>query len=155
MIKNTILVSALLSAMLVPYLPNKTRAQATPPASRVLILYDSANTQYAKLGQIYAIMLRNLLGHFYMSADLVPVESYVAGQIDAHQATFYIGALYDDPLPAAFLSDAATTQKTLVWFKYNLWQLAWDPAYSFAGTRGFSFLGLRGLNSAPSSSNPT
>jgi uncharacterized protein YdaL len=38
--------------------------------------------------------------------------------------------VYDHPLPAAFLADAAVTSKTLVWFKYNLWQLAWDPAYN-------------------------
>jgi len=153
--KKLILVCALVAGMLIPYLPGTTKAQAPPPAGQVLILYDSTNTQYAKLGQIYAIMLRNLLGHFYLSADIVPVESYVAGQIDAHQATFYMGALYDNPLPATFLSDAANTTKTVVWFKYNLWKLVWDPTYAFTTTHGFNFVSLRGLNSAPSSSNPS
>ncbi|WP_244136694.1 DUF2334 domain-containing protein [Burkholderia vietnamiensis] len=37
---------------------------------------------------------------------------------------------------------------------YNLWQLAWNTAYTFNQTFGFSFQGLAGLNATPSSSNP-
>lgn len=152
--KKAILVSILVAAMLGAYLPGKISAQAPAPAGPVLILYDSTNSQYGKLGLIYATMLSNLLGHFAQRADLVPVESYTAGQVDAHQTTFYVGALYDNPLPAAFLTDVSKTLKTVVWFKYNLWKLMWDPAYTFGATHGFNFIGLRGLNGTPSSSNP-
>jgi uncharacterized protein YdaL len=137
----------LLAAFVAP-----ANAQTAP---RALVLYDApAGSEWQKLGMAYAIMLRNLLGHFDAQVDLVPVEQYAAGQMAGYDASFYLGAAYDNQVPAAFLADAATTDKTLVWFKYNIWQLAWDPARNFTATRGIGFSGLRGLNAAPSASNP-
>lgn len=122
---------------------------------KVMVLYDApAGTEWDKLGMAYAIMLRNLLGHFNATVDLQPVGGYTAGKVNNYDATFYLGAAYDHPLPAAFLADAATTSKTLVWFRYNIWQLAWNSAYNFQANRGFGFWGLRGLNAAPSATNP-
>ena len=130
-------------------------AQAQTVVPRTLVLYDAPpGTEFEKLGMGYAIMLRNLLGHFDAQVDLVPVHTYTAGKINAYDATFYLGAYYDNTLPAVFLTDAATTQKTLVWFKYNLWSLAWDASYNFQATRGFGFNGLRGLNAVPNAGNP-
>ena len=134
-----------------------TAAQAQSPATQVhtLILYDNpANDPYSKLGLMYSIMLRNLLGHFNATIDLVPVQNYTAGQVGSHDVTFYVGDYYNNPLPSTFLSDVMSTTKTVVWFKYNLWQLAWNSAYPFTQTFGFSFLGLAGMNAQPSSSNP-
>jgi uncharacterized protein YdaL len=120
------------------------------------VLYDApSGGEYEKLGLSYAIMLRNLLGHFDAQVDLLPVHQYTQGQVDAHQATFYLGAAYDTRLPAAFLADAAATSKTLVWFKYNLWQLADNAAYRFAETRGLSFSDLRGMNAVPTAAAPS
>ncbi|MBC5785132.1 DUF2334 domain-containing protein [Ramlibacter sp. USB13] len=100
-------------------------------------------------------MLGNLLGHFDAKVDLVPVHRYAAGQMAAHDATFYLGAAYDTQLPTAFLADAAATTKTLVWFKYNLWRLADDPAYQFTATRGIAFDDLRGMNAQPTAAAPS
>lgn len=123
---------------------------------RTLILYDAPpNTAYTKLGMGYAIMLRNLLGHFDSKVDMVPVQNYTAGQLSGYDATFYLGAYYDNPVPAAFMTDAASSSKTIVWFKYNLWQFAWDPTYGFQSRYGFNLTALRGLNAAPTSSNTT
>jgi uncharacterized protein YdaL len=132
-------------------------AQAqTPPPPKVLVLYDTpTGTTYDKIGFAYSIMLRNLLGHFDAQVTLAPVAGYTAGTVNAYDATFYLGSAYDFQLPAAFLGDAASTAKTLVWFRYNIWQLAWNPAYNFTATRGVSFSGLRGMNAAPSAANPT
>ena len=128
---------------------------AAQTAPKTLIVYDGPpGTDQAKLGLAYGIMLKNLMGHFDGNAELLPVQDYVAGKLNAYDATFYMGAYYDNPLPAAFLNDVMTTQKTVVWFKYNLWQLAWNPAYGFAAKFGFSFSGLRGLNAAPTAANP-
>jgi uncharacterized protein YdaL len=128
---------------------------APPGGPRTLVLYDApAGSEYEKLGLSYAIMLRNLLGHFDAQVELLPVQQYTAGRMESHQATFYLGAAYNTALPPALLADAAVTTKTLVWFKYNLWQLAGDPAYNFAQTRGFSFTDLRGMNAAPSADKP-
>ena len=127
-------------------------AQSGP---RALILYDAPPGQtFTKLGFAYAIMLRNLLGHFDSQVDMVPVQNYTAGQVNNYAATFYLGSYYDNQVPAAFMSDVTTTTKTVVWFKYNLWQIAWNPAYDFQNRFGFGFSGLRGLNALPSAANP-
>ena len=122
---------------------------------KTLVLYDAPpGTEFEKLGMSYAIMLRNLLGHFDAQVDLVPVQKYTAGKLAGYDATFYLGAYYNNLPPAAFLADAAATQKPLVWFKYNLWHMAWDPAYNFTATHGMSLTGLRGMNAVPSAANP-
>ena len=127
-------------------------AQSGP---RTLVLYDAPPaTAFTKLGMGYAIMLRNLLGHFDSQVDLVPVQNYQAGQLNGYDATFYLGAYYDNPVPAAFMTDAVNTTKTVVWFKYNLWQIAWDPAYAFQARYGFTLSALRGLNASPTAANP-
>jgi uncharacterized protein YdaL len=131
-------------------------AQAqTPPPPKTLVIYDApAGTEFEKLGMAYAIMLRNLLGHFDAQVDLLPVQQYTAGKMATYDATFYLGSYYDNQPPRAFLTDAASTQKTLVWFKYNLWNLAWDSTLNFTGTQGMSFSGLRGMNAAPTAADP-
>lgn len=136
------------------FIPNLATAQ-TSASPKVLVLYDAASgTAYDKLGSAYAIMMRNLLGHFDAQVEMLPVQQYSAGKLAGYSATFYLGAIYDHQLPAVFLSDAAASTKPLVWFKYNLWQLAWNTSFNFTATRGLSFQGLRGLNAAASSSNP-
>ncbi len=127
-------------------------AQTVP---KTLIVYDAPpGTEFSKLTMAYGIMLKNLLAHFDATVDLLPVESYTAGKVEGYNATFYLGGYYNNALPPAFLADVYATQKTVVWFKYNLWELAWDPAYAFASKYGFNFSGLRGMNAAPSASNP-
>ena len=128
---------------------------AAQTGPKTLIVYDGpANTEFSKLGMAYGIMLKNLIGHFDSNAELLPVQNYVAGKMQAYDATFYLGGYFDNPLPAAFLSDVSTTQKTVVWFKYNLWQLAWNPAYGFPAKFGFDFASLRGMNAVPTTANP-
>ena len=132
-----------------------TTTTTTTTGPNVLVLYDApVGTEYDKLGMAYAIMLRNLLGHFDANVTLAPVQKYSTGAVNAYDATFYLGGIYDHALPATFLSDAATTTKTLVWMKYNIWQLAWNTTYNFTANRGVAFHGLRGLNAWPSSTNP-
>ena len=129
-------------------------AQAATPL-KTLILYDApAATEFEKLGFGYAIMLKNLISHFNSDAELMPVDKYVAGKINGYDATFYLGAYYNNPVPATLIADMAVTQKTVVWFKYNLWQFAWDPQYNFAQKFGFSFSSLRGMNTLPTAGNP-
>ncbi|HMN22155.1 MAG TPA: DUF2334 domain-containing protein [Ottowia sp.] len=135
-----------------PAAANPASVQAAP---RTLVLYDAPQGQtFSKLGMAYAIMLRNLLGHFDSSVDMVPVQDYVAGQVNNYDATFYLGSYYDNPVPASFMADVTTTDKTVVWFKYNLWQMAWDANYDFQNRFGFGFNGLRGLNALPTAADP-
>lgn len=130
------------------------RAEAQEPP-RALILYDYQPAQtYGKLGHIYAIMLRNLLGHFTTTVEMKPINDYVAGEVNANDATFYIGSYYDNPIPVTFLADVKQTQKTVVWFKNNIWQIAWDGSPDFTTRYGIAFDGLVGMNAAPSAANP-
>ena len=127
-------------------------AVVAPP--KVLILYDSAAGDSAeKLGFAYAIMLRNLIGHFDGDVDMAPVGTYTRGKLEGYKATFYLGTHYDLPVPPALLADMSATRKTVVWFKYNIWQLATDPVYTFPARTGLTFSTLRGLNSVPTSGN--
>ena len=110
-----------------------------------LILYDSSSP-YGWLGELHALQIANLLGHFPVESTIEPVESYLAGEVEDHAVTFYIGDVYDNPLPGAFLSDVMTTERTICWFKYNLWQIAWDEDYywdpDFTFRYGFQFVGM-------------
>lgn len=146
-----VVLGAIVSAMLW----TRPAAAQAPAPLKTLIVYDAPpSSPYQKLGLAYAIMLRNLLGHFDCTVDLVPVQNYSARKLEAYQVTFYLGSEYDNSLPTVFLNDVAATAKTVVWFKNNIWKLAWDPAYNFNVRYGFSFNGLRGMNAAPSSGNP-
>jgi uncharacterized protein YdaL len=127
-------------------------AQTVP---KTLIIYDAPpNTEFSKLSLAYGIMLKNLMAHFDATVQLQDVESYTTGQVEAYDAVFYLGGYYNNTLPPAFVADIYNTQKTVVWFKYNLWQLAWDPAYNFATKFGFNFASLRGMNAIPTAANP-
>lgn len=130
-------------------------AQAQTTEQRVLIVYDApTGTPYAKLGSAYAIMLQNLLGHFDTTVEAIPAQSYTAGKLNNYHTTFYLGAVYDSPLPASLLADISTTSQNVVWFRYNVWALAWDAQYNFNSRTGLSFSGLRSMNAAPTPASP-
>jgi uncharacterized protein YdaL len=99
------------------------RGASKPPLSEtVLILYDSSGP-YGWIGEVHGRLLSNLLGHFPFFYEIVPVESYRAGDLGHYRACFYIGSVFNNPLPGAFLQDALDSTKPFCWFKYNLWQL--------------------------------
>ena len=113
------------------YKPNKPGNQGRlSPADTVLVLYDSTGP-YAWLGQLYSQQIENLLSHFSVTVKRIPVEQYQSGQMNAATATFYLGVLYDNPLPTSFTTDAMTTDKPLCWMGYNLWKIAWNKDYSW------------------------
>ena len=127
------------------------RAQQGPS---VLVLYDAPAGSFAKLGRAYAIMLANLLGRWDSKVVLQPVETYQAGTVNGYRATFYLGSHYDNPLPSALLNDVATTSSTVVWFRYNLWQLARVAGFDSSSKFGFRFVANRGLAGDPAAATP-
>jgi len=102
-----------------------------------LILYDTSG-EWGWIGDIHARMLANLLGHFSVPFKAQPIEHYKKGLMGRFSVTFYIGSTYDNPLPDAFVQDVMTTDSTICWFKYNIWQLAWTQS-SFSSKFGFTF----------------
>jgi uncharacterized protein YdaL len=122
-------------------------------AKSALILYDAPPDE-PKLGITYALMLKALLGHFDLRADIRPVGDYRTGELSSYSTLFYLGSYYNNPLPDDFLRDVAKSNQRVVWFKYNLWQLSSPSELQFESKNGLSFVDLHGLDSEPSSENP-
>lgn len=127
---------------------------AAIPTSALIVYDDPEGVGGRKLGRVYAIMLRNLLGHFSLTVDMLPSDDYESGRIESYGAVFYLGSSYDAPLPSDFLRDVTTTTKQVVWFRYNIWQLAWNADYGFTTKTGLEFVALRGLNATPTPDTP-
>lgn len=121
--------------------------QAQTPAKNALVLYDNEGA-FGWMGEIYSLHLENLLGHFEIPVTRKPFADYQAGDIEAHDATFYVGAVYKDTaLPAAFRQELDATNKTFVWIGQNLWRYAlnmgsWAPRPAFENKYGLQFLEL-------------
>lgn len=102
-----------------------TTADAAPQAAAAnpttLVLYDSTS-EYAWLGDAYSMQAANLAGHFG-TVTRKKVGQYAKGDVNKYTATIYIGAIYDEPLPKAFLTDVATTTRPVIWVFNNIWQL--------------------------------
>lgn len=109
----------------------------TVASTNVLILYDAPGL-WNWIGYMDGVFLANLLGHFDRDYTLLPVEQYSRGLLEQFDTTFYFGTVYNNPLPAAFMNDVSTTKKTVVWFKYNLWQLGLAHP-DFSNHYGFIF----------------
>ncbi|MFI1795900.1 DUF2334 domain-containing protein [Streptomyces sp. NPDC020379] len=125
---------------------------AATTATSALVLYDNTGP-YGQLGELYAMALSNLAGHFG-TVTAKPVASYTAGMTEQYTATFYIGSTYyggtvPDAVPAAFYRDALTTGHPVTWIGDNIWNMAnsvgvpqfeqhygWDPTNSYFAPNG-------------------
>lgn len=116
----------------------------TITSGHVLVLYDGSGP-YGWIGEMHAQQLTNLLGHFPVTCETKPVEDYVPGEIDKAGATFYLGTIFDNTLPPAFLEDVMTTDRTICWCYYNLWQIAWEDP-DFEHRFGIAFDGMYELD---------
>jgi uncharacterized protein YdaL len=128
--------------------PAAAKTWGASGSSTTLVLYDSTGA-WGWLGELYAIGAGNLATHFG-TVTAEPVADYVAGQVNDYTATIYLGSTYNEPLPAAFLSDVLTTTRPVIWAGDNIWQLSgpagsaadsafqaqygWDPATSYFDT---------------------
>jgi uncharacterized protein YdaL len=89
--------------------------------ARALILYDGTGAK-AALSRLRAVELANLIGHFDVRWELLPVEEYARGDLSGYAYAFYSSTEYGNATPA-FLSDAAVFDGTMVWIGQNLFQL--------------------------------
>lgn len=90
----------------------------------VRLYYDVSRNPDYKLGEIYVMFLRNLLGHFPNYQQIVaPIETYKAGEINECKATIYIGSYFENLIPQAFYDDYATTNRNVAWLGYSIWKL--------------------------------
>ena len=110
------------------------------PQKSVVVYYENDSTQALNYGITYAIMMRNLLGHFNTLVDLVDVKGYAAGQMSQYDNAIYIGGIYDYPLNDDFLRDVLKTSKPFLWINYNIWQLFKKPEWNAEQALGFKYL---------------
>ena len=108
------------------------------PSNRALILHDSSGAA-GWIGGLHARLLANLLGHFELDYRIQPVESYASGDVQAHHTTFYLGTTFSNALPADFIDDILQTDRTVCWFKYNLWEAVDGETNRFTDRFGFRF----------------
>jgi uncharacterized protein YdaL len=101
----------------------KKPGSTPPPAgtTKALILYDTSNS-WGYLGELYATMTANLVGHFGTYAS-EPVANYTSGQMAGYTAAIYIGSTWDEPLPNSFLDDVAQGTTPVLWVNRNIWEL--------------------------------
>ncbi|MBL7262297.1 DUF2334 domain-containing protein [Paractinoplanes lichenicola] len=123
-------------AAVVTALPAAKSGKAAPGGgtAKTLVLYDTTG-DYGWMGEVHATQTANLSSHFG-SWTAAPVGSYKTGDLNAYTAVVYVGSTYDEPIPAAFLTDVAATTKPVTWLYDNIWQLTADPA--FAAGHGFT-----------------
>lgn len=132
--------SALTTSQLIRKDGDQVRAFVSQPSA--LVLYDSA-LPYGFIGNLYARQLAALLRTTGRSVDIAPVEGYTAGKMNTYAQTFYLGILYDNPLPAAFKADVLASTKPICWSGYNLWQIAWTPDWTADNTAFTTKFGIR------------
>jgi uncharacterized protein YdaL len=108
----------------------------------VLILYDAAGS-FGWIGSLYAQQVANLMSHFDRGYVIRDVAQYQLHDMGNYSATFYIGTVYGNALPAAFLQDVLEGTDTVCWIGRNLWQVASDTTQeAFEDKYGFRFLAL-------------
>lgn len=102
--------------------PGKTGGgSGTTTSTKTLILYDTSNS-WGYLGELYATMTANLVGHFG-TYKAEPVANYSTGEMAGYTAAIYIGSTWDEPLPNSFLDDVAKGTTPVMWLSRNIWEL--------------------------------
>ena len=111
-----------------------------PPAKTVVVYYEDDPTQEWNYGITYAILMRNLLGHFSTVVTLANVKDYKSGDLNRYDSAIYIGSLYDYPLSDAFSWEVLNTAKPFMWINYNIWKLFEKPDWNAEAKLGFKYL---------------
>jgi uncharacterized protein YdaL len=131
---------ALLWASAPPRMLCAAQPEGTADADTALILYDSLPDPHAG-AYVHALFLANLLTHFDLRADLIPLTEYKRGQLPGYRAGFLIGSTPDTKIPPAVLADVRVTKQPFAWMGGHIDQLLASPE---ARRRfGFSFVEYR------------
>jgi len=90
-------------------------AQTKPGTPRdVAILYDGPTGTQAK-GYIHALFIENLLGHFGLSGEVIPMTKYQPGQLQRYRAAFFVGVYQGTELPKVFVEDVRAYGGPFCW----------------------------------------
>src|SRR5262249_31799194 len=78
------------------------------------ILYDGPAEPTSE-GYMDARQVENLLGHFGLRGDVIPLTAYRPGRVAAYQAAFFIGTVTGTRFPRGFLADVQGSRKPFCW----------------------------------------
>lgn len=111
---------------------------------RVCVFHDAGRPD----GRLHAIMLENLLGHFReVSPRLLPAREYRPGGLRACDRAAYVGSVWGEPLPAAFLREAGAFPRPFLWLNYGIDKLQNELGpEAFARRTGFLYRAERGFD---------
>jgi hypothetical protein len=104
------------------------------------IIFDSQVNPHAD-SYIHALFLQNLLTHFNLRADLIPLDQYKRGQLEDHKAGFLVISSLNTMVPSALLADIRATDHPFAWLGGHIDQLLATPAAR--RHYGFSFVEYR------------
>lgn len=104
------------------------------------VIYDSQPNPHAD-SYIHAVFLENLLTHFKLRADLIPLSEYKPGQLSDYQAGFLIVSSLNTNIPAGLLADIRGTDRPFAWLGGRIDQLLATP--DARRQYGFSFVEYR------------
>ena len=113
-----------------------------PPESRpsVAIYYDGPDQPLAE-GFLDAHQIQNLLGHFGLTGEIIPVANYRPGQLDRYRAAFFLGTVTGTVFPRNFLSDIAASARPFCWIGRHIGTLL--AARGSRGRFGFAYVDYR------------
>ncbi len=131
-----------LALVLTAFLPLSAQ---TPPSQDVLIVYDGS-TNYESKSYIHALFVQNLLGHFSLQGEIVPLGQYEPGQLARYRAGFFVGTDAKSKLPKAFLDDVHATAQPFCWLGMHIGDLTnsreGNKQYGFQFVEYVKFLGI-------------
>jgi uncharacterized protein YdaL len=115
---------------------------AAPPdegddSAKVAIIYDSAPDPRVD-SYIHALFLANLMTHFQLRAELIPLSQYKRGQLSDYRAGFLIASGLYTKVPSALLTDIRATDQPFAWLGAHIEQLLSTP--EARRHYGFSFV---------------
>ena len=110
----------------VPDVAEPAFAAPAGPLKTVRVYYSDplpTSSKFRDGGSFHAILLTNLLGQYdNVKVIRAPISQYKAGDAAGSLRTFYIGTVYNEKIPAAFLSEVKAGAP-VTWMGYNLWEL--------------------------------
>ena len=105
--------------------------RAVPPeesdeSSAVAVVYDSEPDPRVD-SYIHALFLANLLTHFDLHAELIPISKYKRGELGGYRAGFLVASGLNTTVPPALLADIRATDHPFAWLGGHIDQLLASP----------------------------
>jgi uncharacterized protein YdaL len=136
--KSSVAVLVLISALAtVPRSLRATQADDAAETSQVAVIYDSAPDPRID-SYVHALFLANLLTHFKIRADLIPLSEYKRGRLSDYSAGFLIASGLKTVVPPTLLADIRATDQPFAWLGGHIEQLLATP--EARRHYGFSFV---------------